>query len=246
MKSFVTCAIVAGLLASSASSARAADDAAVISVVIAGAADATFIGFDLAAVGRGQHLSREQAMVQTLVMAPQAGLFEVLYAYQATRPTDDQGTRMALLLPIPVVFDTLTMQAIWTWSRPSASPGIVLGVSAMVGVDTALTTSTIAHLASRRRIGRHLGIAQMIAVAPSIVAGAYELSQEPGQKLAWGTLTTWSSLLFVNGLIATIVGGSDPDEPSTSTSTSRIVLTPAPMSDGVARYGGLILSGTWF
>jgi len=225
--------------------------------VVAGflAADVGFAIHDGVKAGHGEAPSRGVGIAQAVVAAPQVMGFGVFHLVASADGNGDD-IPVAPLVFFPGLANSLFMHGVWASQTPSASPGVLLGVSSAVGFDTALTASILARAGTRHVSGRAMGVVQMVLTAPQIAASSYALTRDPGNTAGWAALTAWSGAIFAHGLVSAIFGGRSPQDdlppppppppPPVPEKPPLMVpaslhLGPVPMAGG----GGIGLSGQW-
>src|SRR5262249_39630836 len=147
---------------------------------------------------------------EAIAGVPQALFFNGLIC--GLSATDDEmGDVTTFIGTIPATVVTgMTMHGFWGLADDNAPADAIAGVSALAGVDFALSMRAIGRAAGGRLHWRGAGVFEMVLTTPGVVVGAYESSFSRRQQGPWIFLTAWSGALMLHGLVSAIVNGHDP------------------------------------
>lgn len=193
----------------------------------------------------GERQPKEWAITKIWVCAPQTVLYHGLsfgFSY------GDEERIAALTTLMGASTGAMTTSGIWSLAD-DIDPASLYGISWAIGANTAFTSMALGDLfGSRRRRMRALGIVEMASMVPTMAVSAFRLTDPTSSRPAWGALAGWSGLLFVHGLVATVVEKkrSGPTEPKEEKSAaSQIQFGPTLVTDGSRRVPGLMIGGVF-
>ena len=224
----ISAAILAlGLLVASERPARADETGAIVLTTVVGAVDLGFGVYDTAVLARKELPLRGVAVGEAVVAAPQVSLAHLGHAiFVGMSGANDHPLTAALVL-VPSVTDALLAHGIWGAASTTVRPDVLYGVSAAIGVDSALTTAAVVYGVCGRTEGRALGAGAMMLTAPQIAVSSWAMVKDPGNRPWWGVLVGVSGAHFVYGLVSTV---APSPQPSCGEPALRPPLPPLPPS----------------
>ena len=233
-----------GIVTTAASPAHAFDHLEayfVAAIVVSAIPVVTFTTYDIAVAGKGELPGRGWSIAETALTMPQTILGHTLTAgLQAGGDDDDSAFHVIVLVPT-IGFSILSTHGIWSTATTNVRSSVLLGTSAAVGADAALTTGVLARTFTGHLSSRAVGITGMVFTAPQVAAASYLAATSPSSSRGgWIALGAWSGGLFVHGLVSAIAGNhkkdsapplpppAPPDPPSSPTPTLEQAPSPSP------------------
>jgi hypothetical protein len=228
--------------------------AGILTVAIVGpvvvASTATFTIHDGIAVSNPPPASKGWSIAETVVVPPLAAGFDFLTVWATLNDLDTvntEGSSAFFVLPAGWM-NGLATHGIWALAAPQTDTEFLFGGSMVVGIDLAFTAGAIGSATRKHLGGRAFGALEMVATAPAIAVGAYELAT-PGRpyKPAFAGLTAWSGALFVHGIAAVATGIKAekarierlyPKQPG-------LTLTPTLLRGGPVPASAFVVCGVW-
>ncbi len=204
--------------------------------------DASLTTLDLVDALQARSADRGVYAVQTIVAAPQALGFSLApFYFDIDRWSPAEN--LALLLPAQAWSAALTTHGAWSLSRPSFDPVSRLGVSFLVGVDTAFSTTALGCAFRDRWVPLEVGIAELSSSAVQLGLAIERGIDDPAHSAEWASLGAWSTVLATHGALSIALGDAhdDGDAPPSSARNADAVraapfVTPSP--------GGLVVGAT--
>ncbi len=204
-----------GIVTTAASPAHALDQIEgyfVAAIVVTAIPVVTFATYDIAVAGKGDLPSRGWSIAETALTMPQTILGHAFTAgLQASGNDEDSALHVAVLLPT-IGFSILSTHGIWSTATTNVRSSVLLGTSAAVSADAALTTGVLARTFTGHLSSRAVGITGMVFTAPQVAAASYLAATGPSSSRGgWIALGAWSGGLFVHGLVSAIAGNHGED-----------------------------------
>lgn len=263
----VAAAVVVASLAVSREARADVDEGIVVAGAIVGVtfglADFGLLTYDLIQARDEVEPSEGAMIAQSVVTAPQvaAGLLLMTFA-QVDR--DDAGPVVTLVALAPTAYVTgLLVFSTWSLEGSTLPLGTRVGVSMMVGANTALTIGALAaSIAEPHYAGPFLAVPEVIVGAAQAAPSFVQAVRDPAHFGSWMSLGLWSSAISVHGALSLVadayrIGKPKYDEGRATPTVARSPLSPASWSfapalirppwrtDGRGDAPGVVAGGTF-
>jgi hypothetical protein len=175
--------------------------------LVFGTVDTVFLVHDIAVAAQGDHPSTAFSVVEVVVMAPQAAIFN---AASATNMAERHPNTWALYPSL--LTSAMLTHGIWSLaSTPDKPlPRTRFFGSAAIGINATLSVSAIGALFSDDHIfDRPTGIAVVVLTLPQVVVGSVGLGLYPEDRATWAGYTAWSGVLLAHGVLSIALRGED-------------------------------------
>ena len=165
------------------------------------------------------------SILESTVGTIQVGTFMTMEAFLVRDETPGEMDPAEIIMLSSAAWGgALAAHGMWSAAVPRASQAQVLGASAVVGTDLALTLASTARLIKGPLWSRRVGIAETFLAAPGVVGPLVALGQSaPKDYPLWAGLGAWSGALMLHGITSIARG---PRSESEKHPNAAIQVTP--------------------
>ncbi len=111
-----------------------------------------------------------------------------------------EGETLLMLLPAQAFSAMLTTHAVWSLTSEPIDPASRLGVSALIGVNSAFTSIALGSLADERWAPFEVSIAEIAHSCLSISLSSERIANDSEHGGAWGAVLGWSIFGLAHGV----------------------------------------------